>query len=434
MKRMRRRNSHIVGIVLVRRAARGMTAGRLARIFLRACRPGDEDDVTNTAPLDVRQLVDRLVAFDTTSRNSNLALIDFVRDYLDRFGIASDLVFDATGEKANLFATLGPAAEPGVVLSGHTDVVPVDGQDWSSEPFTCVLRDDRLYGRGTTDMKGFIACALALIPEFRAMRLAAPIHLALSYDEEVGCKGVPGLLDHIAHRLPARPRGCVVGEPTGMRVANGHKGKAGYVCTVTGLASHSALNHLGVNAIEVAAAIIAKLRRLNDEFKAAGPFAPGFEPPHSTVSTGVIEGGSALNIVPDRCRFEFEFRPLPGQDPGALFARVREWAERNLLPAMRAVSPATGIEWRELMSYPGLGGTNGAAIEEVCCRVSATAQPLKLAFGTEAGHFAVRGIPAVVCGPGDIRVAHKADEYVELAQLDQCTRFLRDLVRATVAA
>jgi acetylornithine deacetylase len=395
---------------------------------------GDEDAVTRRAQLDVREMLDRLVGFDTTSRNSNLALIEFVREYLDGFGVASDLVFDATGTKANLFASIGPAEEAGIVLSGHTDVVPVDGQDWSSEPFKCVARDDRLYGRGTADMKGFLASALALVPEFQVMPLAAPVHLALSYDEEVGCKGVPGLLDHVAAHLPALPFGCVVGEPTGMRVANGHKGKAGYVCSVTGLAGHSALNHLGVNAIEVAAEIITELRRLNDEFRVAGPFASGFEPPHCTVSTGVIEGGSALNIVPDQCRFEFEFRPLPGQDPDALFARIRDWAERSLLPAMRAVTPATGFAWRELMSYPGLGGTDGATIEEVCCRLSATDTPIKLAFGTEAGHFAARGIPTVVCGPGDIRVAHKPDEYVELAQLERCARFLRELVQATVTA
>ena len=227
--------------------------------------------MTKGTALDRRQMLDRLIGFDTTSRNSNLALIEFVRDYLDRLGIASDLVFDDTGAKANLFATIGPPEVAGIVLSGHTDVVPVDGQDWSSDPFACIERDGRLYGRGTADMKGFIATVLALVPEFQALPLAAPVHLALSFDEEVGCKGVPRLLDHLVARLPALPFGCVVGEPTGMRLANGHKGKAGYVCTVTGLASHSALNHLGVNAIEVAARIIDELRRLNDEFRLAGP-------------------------------------------------------------------------------------------------------------------------------------------------------------------
>jgi acetylornithine deacetylase len=379
-------------------------------------------------------MLDRLIGFDTTSRNSNLALIEFVQDYLDRLGIASELIFDDTGGKANLFATIGPPDLPGIVLSGHTDVVPVDGQDWSSDPFVCARRADRLYGRGTADMKGFIATALALVPELRALPLHAPIHLALSFDEEVGCKGVPRLLDHLAARLPALPLGCVVGEPTGMRLADGHKGKAGYVCTVTGLASHSALNHLGVNAIEIAAQIIGELHRLNDEFRVAGPHQAQFQPPHCTVSTGVIAGGSALNIVPEHCRFEFEFRPLPGQDPDALFARIRDWAEGALLPAMRAISPATGIGWQELMSYPGLGGTGTTPIEQLCKDLTATEQPLKLAFGTEAGHFAARGIPAVVCGPGDIDVAHKADEYVELDQLERCARFLRQLVRATVVA
>jgi acetylornithine deacetylase len=390
--------------------------------------------VTKGTGLDRRQMLDRLIGFDTTSRNSNLALIDFARDYLDGLGVASDLVFDDTGAKANLFATVGPPEAAGIVLSGHTDVVPVDGQDWSSDPFVCTQRADRLYGRGTADMKGFIATVLALVPEFQALPLAAPVHLALSYDEEVGCKGVPRLLDHLAARLPALPFGCVVGEPTGMRLADGHKGKAGYVCIVKGLASHSALNHLGVNAIEVAARIISELHRLNDEFRLAGPHRADFQPPHCTVSTGIIVGGSALNIVPDHCRFEFEFRPLPCQDPNALFARIGEWAETTLLADMQAVSPEAGIEWQELMSYPGLGGGGTASIEEVCARLTGTEAPIKLAFGTEAGHFAARGIPAVVCGPGDIDVAHKPDEYVELDQLERCARFLRQLAQATVVA
>jgi acetylornithine deacetylase len=391
--------------------------------------------VTTRNRLDRREMLERLIAFDTTSRNSNLALIEFVRDYLDRLGIASDLIFDDAGAKANLFATIGPWERAGIVLSGHTDVVPVDGQEWSSDPFACVERGGRLYGRGTADMKGFIATALALVPEFRAMPLAAPVHLALSFDEEVGCKGVPSLLDHLAAALPVLPRGCVVGEPTGMRLANGHKGKAGYVCTITGRASHSALNHLGVNAIEVAARIIDELRRLNEQFRSGGPLQADFEPPHCTVSTGVIAGGSALNIVPEHCRFEFEFRPLPGQDPDELIARIRDWAAATLLPKMRTVAPEAAIEWRELMSYPGLGtGAAPAPIEEVCARLSATERPIKLAFGTEAGHFAARGIPAVVCGPGDIDVAHKADEYVEPDQLERCAAFLRQLIQATVVA
>jgi acetylornithine deacetylase len=376
-------------------------------------------------------MLSRLIGFDTTSRNSNLALIEFVRDYLDGLGITSDLIFDDTGAKANLLATIGPAERPGIVLSGHTDVVPVDGQEWSSDPFACIEREGRLYGRGAADMKGFIATALSLLGEFCALRLARPLHLALTYDEEVGCKGVPRLLDHLSARLPLPPLGCVVGEPTGMRLANGHKGKVGYRCAITGRASHSALNHRGVNAIEVAARIIDELRRRNERFRVEGPSMAGFEPPHCTVSTGVITGGSALNIVPEHCRFEFEFRPLPGQDPDALAAGIRDWAARTLLPEMRKVAPEAAIDWHELMSYPGLGHEAAPAIEALCARLTGTTAPLKLAFGTEAGHFAARGIPAVVCGPGDIAVAHKADEFVALAQLERCAGFLRELVHAT---
>jgi acetylornithine deacetylase len=393
-----------------------------------------EHRVTRASPLTPSQMLARLVSFDTTSRNSNLALIEFVRDYLDRQGVASELVFDDQGGKANLLATLGPAARPGLVLSGHTDVVPVDGQDWSSDPFVCTERDGRLYGRGTADMKGFVATALALVPELLERRLQLPVHLALSYDEEVGCKGVPRLLDHLARRLPALPFGCVVGEPTAMRVANGHKGKAGYACTVTGLASHSALNHLGVNAIEIAAEIIVRLRRRNLDFRTWGPFEAGFDPPHCTVTTSVIAGGTALNIVPAGCRFEFEFRTLPGQDPAALLNEVQSFAEAELLPEMRARHPEAAIEWGELIGYPALGGDPGSAIEKLCCALAGGAPPAKVAFGTEAGLFAARGIASVVCGPGDMTVAHKPDEYVELAELERCADFLRRLVDRAVAA
>lgn len=380
-----------------------------------------------------KEMLSRLIAYDTTSRNSNLALTGFVRDYLDGLGIASELIFDDSGAKANLLAAIGPEDRPGIVLSGHTDVVPVDGQDWSSDPFRAIERGGRIYGRGSADMKGFIAVALALAPEFQRMRCSEPIRLALSYDEEVGCKGVPRLLDRLLASLPARPKGCVVGEPTNMRAVNGHKGKGGYACTVTGLASHSALNHRGVNAIEMAAEIVTFLRRMNLQFRAEGPFIEGFEPPHCTAGTGVIAGGTALNILPDRCRFEFEFRTLPDQEPEELLARVQAFAETELLPAMRRVAPGAGFAWAEIMSYPGLGGAEVPEIEQVCCELTGTAQPEKVSFGTEAGHFARRGIPAVICGPGDIAVAHQADEYVELEQLERCATFLRGLVRRMVS-
>jgi acetylornithine deacetylase len=376
----------------------------------------------------------RLIRFDTTSRNSNLALIDFVRDYLDGLGVASELVFDDSGGKANLIATLGPPERAGLVLSGHTDVVPVDGQRWASDPFVCTERDGRLYGRGAADMKGFLATVLALVREFVGRPLAAPVYLALSYDEEVGCKGAPRLLDRLDELLPVRPFGALIGEPTAMRVANAHKGKAGYACVVSGLACHSALSHRGVNALEMAAEIIVRLRRRNLEFRARGPFQDGFDPPHCTVTTSVIAAGSALNIVPDECRFEFEFRTLPGQDAAALLAEVQAFAEAELLPQMRARHPGAGIEWRELMSYPALGGAGDSMLERLCCELAGGARPGKVPFGTEAGLFAARSIPSVICGPGDMTVAHQPDEHVERAELERCAWFLRRLLERALAA
>lgn len=382
--------------------------------------------------LSCQELLARLVTFDTTSRNSNLDLIDFVRDLLDGHGVSSELIANEEGTKANLFASFGPIEKPGLVFSGHTDVVPVDGQGWSSDPFALTARDDRLFARGASDMKGFIASVLALVPEITAKKLDHPIHLAFSYDEEVGCKGVPHLLDRLVDHLPVLPKGCVVGEPTGMKVANGHKGKAGYRCTVIGRASHSALNHLGVNAVEMAALIVAKLREMNLDFRAKGPFVEGFEPPHCTVTTGVFAGGTALNIVPSSCRFEFEFRLLPGQEAKTLLNDIQTFASKTLLPAMRSIASEATIEWQELMSYPALGCDQPSDIERLGCSLTSTDQPIKLAFGTEAGHFAKRGIPSIVCGPGHIDVAHKPDEYVEISQLNDCTAFLRSLVADAV--
>jgi acetylornithine deacetylase len=394
----------------------------------------NEDRVTRATPLTSPAMLARLIGFDTTSRNSNLALIDFIRDYLQGWGVASELVSDDSGAKANLIATVGPSERAGLVLSGHTDVVPVDGQDWSSDPFVCTERDGRLYGRGAADMKGFVATVLALVPDFLARPLRVPVHLALSYDEEVGCKGAPRLLDRLGELLPVPPFGAVIGEPTAMRVANAHKGKAGYACVVSGLACHSALNHQGVNALEIAAEIIVRLRRRNLEFRARGPFQEGFDPPHCTVTTSVIGAGTALNIVPDACRFEFEFRTLPGQDPAALLSEVQSFADTELLPEMRARHPEAGIAWQELMSYPALGGAGDTAIERLCCAVAGAACPVKVPFGTEAGLFAARGIPSVVCGPGDMTVAHKPDEHVERIELERCADFLRRLVAQAVAA
>ena len=371
-------------------------------------------------------MVQRLVAFDTTSRGSNLALIDFVRDHLSRCGVASELVFDETGKKANLYATLGPPGVGGVMLSGHTDVVPVDGQDWHSDPFSVLAKDGRLYGRGTADMKSFLAVILALLPEIAGRALAIPLHLAFSYDEEVGCRGVRPLIRAIADR-PDRPVLCIVGEPTEMRPVIGHKGKRSFRCHVRGFEGHSALTDQGVNAVEAAAELVAQLKAMARRKRAEGPFEPDYLPPYTTIHTGVIRGGTALNIIPKDCSFDFEFRLLPRDDPEAPLRELVTFAEERLLPEMRAVRPETGISFEELSSFPGLDTSAEAEVTRLVAALSGANGTGKVSFGTEAGLFQQAGIPTVVCGPGSIRQAHKPDEFIELGQIGAFERFLRRL-------
>ncbi len=371
-------------------------------------------------------LIERLISFDTTSYKSNLRLIEYVADILDDLGADVRLTWDNDREKANIFATIGPADRPGVVLSGHTDVVPVDGQEWTSDPFRLLNRDGRLYGRGTADMKGFIAVCLALAPEFAARRLLMPVHFAFSYDEEIGCVGVRRLIADLAH-LSIRPRLCVVGEPTGMKAVIGHKGKRSVRCQVEGHECHSALNHHGVNAIEIAAELVTRLRAMQRRIRESGPFDPGYQPPYTTVHTGTIHGGTALNIVPRSCGFEFEIRNLPSHDPEELMAEVRGWAQ-DLVPEMLAVSPASGILFDEHNTTVGLDMREDDEAVRLVCALSGSNDTAKVAFTTEAGLFQKAGIPAVVCGPGDIAQAHKPDEYVTLDQIAQCEAFLRRLL------
>jgi acetylornithine deacetylase len=375
----------------------------------------------------------RLVAFDTTSRLSNLALIDFVRGYLDRYGIRSELVFDATGAKANLYATIGAADRGGIVLSGHTDVVPVDDQDWSSDPFTLEVRDGRLYGRGTADMKGFIACCLARVPDWVGRPLAEPVHLAFSYDEEVGCLGVHGLIDHVVANHP-RPRLCIVGEPTSMAVVDAHKGIRSFVTEVTGLEAHSSATHVGVNAIMAAAEMIAFLNRLADELAAEGDPSGRFTPGHTTISVGTIEGGTAVNIIPRHCRFGWEFRPLPDADADAILARVQAHAEEVVLPRMRAKHPDAAIVTRPRSACPPLRPEPGSAAESLAKVLIGTNETHAVSYTTEAGLFQNSGgIPTVVCGPGDILQAHRPDEYVARDQLATCGTFLERLTARLLA-
>ncbi|TDV17270.1 acetylornithine deacetylase [Paraburkholderia caballeronis] len=375
--------------------------------------------------------VTRLVSMDTVSRNPNLGLIEVVRDDLRAHGIEATLTHSPDGKWANLFATL-PAhdgsTDGGIVLSGHTDVVPVDGQQWDSDPFRPEIRDGLLYGRGTCDMKGFIGAALTLVPDMLQTKLAKPIHFALSFDEEVGCVGAPLMIEELVKR-GVKPDGCIVGEPTSMRPIVAHKGINAYQCCVRGQAAHSSLTPRGLNAIEYAARLVCYIRDMADQFRAQGPFDEQYDVPFTTAQTSTIEGGNAINTVPAECRFVFEFRNLPTLDPDAIFARVDQYARETLLPKMQREHASAAIEFTKLAAAPGLEASEQAAITQLVRALTADQDRRKVAYGTEAGLFARAGIPSVVCGPGDIQQAHKANEFVSLDQLSACEAFLRKLVR-----
>ena len=370
----------------------------------------------------------RAIGFSTVSRDSNLALIEWARAHLEGLGARCRLTYDAERRKANLFATLGPEGPGGVVLSGHTDVVPVDGQEWDTDPFRAEIVDERLYGRGAADMKGFVGTALALAPEFVANGLREPLHFALSYNEEVGCIGVRGLIADLK-QAGIRPGSVLVGEPTSMRVVIGHKGKHGYRCTVRGLSCHSAYAPQGVNAVEAAAEIVAYLKSMARRFRDHGPHDPLFDVTHTTVHTGVIRGGTALNIVPRECSFDFEFRHLPADDPAALFEEVKAFAEKTLLPEMQRIDPNAGFEWELLSVMPGLDVASDSVPARLALSLTDFRDIGKVSYGTEASLFQQAGMPAVVCGPGSIEQAHKPNEYVSLDQLGQCEAFLRRLMQ-----
>ncbi|NCF29126.1 MAG: acetylornithine deacetylase [Gammaproteobacteria bacterium] len=371
-------------------------------------------------------LIKRLIAFDTTSRNSNLALMEFVGDYLQDLGVASELVHNDEGTKANLYATLGPADRPGIALSGHTDVVPVDGQDWHTDPFHVVEKDDRLYGRGTSDMKSFIGVCLAMAPGFLAREITTPLHLAFSYDEEIGCVGVRSLIETLKDR-PVKPSAVIIGEPTEMKVVRAHKGKLSYRCHVRGHEAHSSLSHIGVNAVEAAAEAVAHLKGMARRHRDEGPFDPELVPPYTTVHTGTIRGGTALNIVPKDCSFEFEFRHLPEDDPHALLDELRRHVAENITPEMHAASPETGFDFEPMSHIPGLSTDEDAEVVQLVKALTGQNTTSKVAFGTEGGLFQEGGMPAVVCGPGSIEQAHKPDEFIARDQITQCESFLRKL-------
>ncbi|RKE37335.1 acetylornithine deacetylase [Paraburkholderia sp. BL23I1N1] len=373
-----------------------------------------------------RELLERLIGFATVSRDSNLELIAFIQHYLAELGVESELFHNPERTKANLFATIGPRDRGGVVLSGHTDVVPVEGQAWTMEPFHLTERDGRLYGRGTADMKGFIASVLAAVPVFLKRMLELPVHLAFSYDEEVGCLGVRPMLAELAKR-PRKPRLCLIGEPTEMKPVLGHKGKLAMRCQVKGAVCHSAYAPYGVNAIEYAARLIGRLGEIGAQLARPEHHDQRFDPPFSTVQTGLIKGGRALNIVPAECEFDFEVRTLPGFHAHAVADELQAYAEAELLPKMRSVQPDTDIRFQPLSAYPGLATSPDSEAARLLALLSGSTGFGTVAFGTEGGLFDQAGIPTVVCGPGSMDQGHKPDEFITLEQLSRCNAMLARL-------
>jgi acetylornithine deacetylase len=373
-----------------------------------------------------------LVRMNTVSRNSNLELIHFIRDELGRHGVGSTLTFDDERKKANLFATVGEGKPAGVIVSGHTDTVPWDGQDWSVDPLSAEVKDGRLYGRGSADMKGFIGLAVAQVPAFLAADLPFSVHLAFSYDEEVGCFGAPRLIADLRER-GIRPLACIVGEPTGMVPALAHKGVYRWRCCVRGRAAHSSLTPHAVNAIEIGARVVGKLTDMSERWRDQGPRHEGFDVPYSTGSVGVIEGGIADNVVPEDCRFHYEFRNLPNADVAGMQAEVRAFAA-SLEPAMRAVAPDAGIRFETICETPAFLARDDDPAVLLARRLVGVEETTLVAFGTEAGLFQKAGIPTVVCGPGHIAQAHQADEYVSLDQLASGERFLQALATVGIEA
>ena len=371
-----------------------------------------------------KDLLATLVGFDTTSAKSNLALIDFVEDYLARHEVAAARVVTEDGKKASLSATIGDG-DGGIGLSGHSDCVPVEGQTWTSDPFTLTARDGKLYGRGTCDMKGFIACVLASVPLFKAKPLKEPIHILISYDEEVGCVGVRPMIARFGADLP-KPRLVIVGEPTNMQVIDGHKCIDVYRTTVTGKEAHSSLPTLGVNAISAGAKLVGEIDRMAAE-AAAQENDPHFEPPYTTLGAAMIDGGTAPNIVPKSCEILWQMRGLPNSKLKDAPSRLAAFAERSLLPDMRKVTPDANVETEMETSVPAFSAAPESEAVALAMTLTGANHASAVSYATEAGLFEEAGCPAVVCGPGDIAQAHAADEFVAIAQLEMCLKFLTDL-------
>jgi acetylornithine deacetylase len=372
-----------------------------------------------------KELLARLIAFDTTSAKSNIPLIAFVEAYLAQHGVASTRVPTTDGQKASLFATIGPRGVPGLGLSGHTDVVPVSGQAWDSDPFMLTERDGRLYGRGACDMKGYLACVLAMVPEFRRRTLNLPIHILFSYDEETGCTGVRPMIAELGKSLPL-PKMVFVGEPTEMGVVAAHKGPARWRVAVTGRAAHSSMPHYGVNAIAYAGLLLGELARLEEELR-VGAQDDRFDPPFTTLQVTQIEGGTASNIVPTPCAFGWEIRGLPGFEPMTLDARLKAFAAERCLPKMRAVASEASIDIAAVNRVAAFAADSASGIVPLTLKLAGRNATFCVSYCTEAGLFQQGGAPAIVCGPGNIAQAHTANEFIRASELEQCLAFLHRL-------
>jgi acetylornithine deacetylase len=389
----------------------------------------------NQLSADSRSMIERLIAFQTVSRDSNLGLIEWVRDYLRTMGAKTRLTHDATGKKANLFATLGESNKPGLILSGHSDVVPVDGQNWDTDPFVATERDGKLFARGSADMKGFIGVVLAQAPRFVAAlnenRLDAPLHYALSYDEEVGCLGVRSLIRDLEENS-IRPAGCVVGEPTSMQPIVAHKGTHRFRCAVHGREAHSSYVTHGVNAIEYAARLVVYIRQIADRLAQIETRDYGFTVPYSTLSTGLIQGGIAANVIPKECIFQFDMRTLPNASADALYQEIRAYAQ-SLAREMQQTDANSGIDLKWMSQTAGLAASETDAIVQWAMQLSNNHRVGKVSYGTEAGLFQKMGVPSVICGPGDIAQAHTPNEFVTLEQLAQCEAFVNRIIETGYA-
>ena len=375
-----------------------------------------------------KTILARLIAFDTVSEKPNLPMAEWVKRYLAEHGIEARMLPAEDGIHANMFATIGPEGVGGIGLSGHMDVVPVTGQPWNSDPFAMVERDGRLYGRGTCDMKGFVACVLALAPEIkkREASLASPVHIVLSYDEEVGCTGVKPMIATFGETLP-KPRLVIVGEPTQMTVVDAHKGGSRFMTEVTGKDAHSSKPQLGVGAIRIAGELIAELGRIEARMKSSH-WNPRFDPPYASITVSAIEGGIAHNIIPPKCTFRWGVRTLPGMDATAVARELQAFAERELLPAMRSVSPDCAIETTAVGILPPFSSGEGSEATTLALKLAGQNETFAVPYGTEASHFEAAGSSTVVIGPGSIDQAHQPNEFVEVAELEKCLEFLGKVV------